>query len=85
MFGFIRRLICKSGCLDNKTSEMIHFYFKGLVSFVKDDPGFFQEQYLDLQPREKKKFHNWVVEQTYNKSISLSIMNKIDQLIKIKK
>jgi hypothetical protein len=85
MFGLIRRLIRKPGCLDNKTPEMIHFFFKGLVSFVKDDPGFFQEQYLDLQPREKDKFHKWLAEQTENKSITLSKVYKIDQLIKIKK
>jgi len=49
------------GCLHGKTYEMKLDFFIGLCSHAEDDEMFFEEQYEDLQPHEKRIFYKWVL------------------------
>jgi hypothetical protein len=71
----------KKGCLSGKTEEQKISFFKSLSNFAITDKIFFEEQYLDLLPHEQKEFSDWVIKDTGQKKLILSMIGIIKELM----
>tara|TARA_R110000850_G_scaffold178517_1_gene304455 strand:+ start:99 stop:260 length:162 start_codon:yes stop_codon:yes gene_type:complete len=51
------------GCCKGKTKKMKRDYFKGLREFATTDLVFYNEQLVDLEPKEQTEFNQWILKQ----------------------
>ena len=51
------------GCLQGKTKQQKHDFFKSLFEFSNSDLVFYNEQLVDLEPKEREQFNDWIKNQ----------------------
>ncbi len=84
MFGFFKKKK-KPGCLAGKTENEKVAFFACLSTFAASDPGFFEQQYLDLKPDERKEFDDWVIKDRHEKKQILFMLDSIHRLLREKR
>lgn len=67
------------GCLYGKSQKEKIDFFSSLKKFAISDGVFFEEQYSDLLPHEKKEFSDWIIEDTKNKQRILTLLDIINK------
>jgi hypothetical protein len=90
MFLYLKDKITKvfkkqtKGCLYGKTEEQKKEFFIRLISFAKDDPMFFKEQYNDLLPHEQREFIEYIYVRRIHLVILKVMCNIFEKVIKDK-
>ncbi len=75
----------KKGCLDGKTEKQKIDFFISLKGFVITDPVFFEEQYWDLQPKEREEFAKWIEKENRNLETISRMVDVIKVLLETRK
>lgn len=71
----------RTGCLDGKTQQQKDDFFFSLSKFAITDVTFFEEQYWDLLPEERKQFSTWVINHNHNMLVTQNCVNLIEELL----
>jgi hypothetical protein len=75
----------KKGCLYGKTEKQKIRFFNRLRDFAIADSVFFNEQYRDLLPHERKEFNLWAINDFGMKTQLSDLMNFLAKLLKANK
>lgn len=78
IFNFIRPF--KRGCLYDKTEEEKISFFRSLSNFATTNKVFFEQQYWDMLPEERREFGYWVTENTNQLNTIKLLLNIIEKL-----
>ncbi len=81
MFSFFQK---KKGCLHGKTEAQKMQFFRSLSRFGISDPKFFEEQYWDLLPDERKEFKQYVKDQNKSLKTIKSMLDVVGKLLPTK-
>lgn len=74
----------KRGCLYGKTEDEKKSFFISLSNFAITNKMFFEEQYWDLLPDERKEFENWIAEDVAQKKQLKALVDLIGKLLEEK-